>query len=252
MDNQKPAISIDEFSVKSLYLDIFLNKDKLGIATGFIIKKGNSCYVITNWHVVTGRDPNNSKPLSSNGMIDPNKIVAWFHGKKLGSWVPHEIELINKDGNRLWIEHPRGKDVDVVAIPFLMDPSIEAYEVDLRLSEFDLMIYPSEAVSIIGFPNGFTSAGMLPIWKTGHIASDIDIDWNNKPVFLIDATTKSGMSGSPVIAKRVSIYQTSKGNSIGNAVRFLGIYSGRSIGNDGIEVGLVWKPKVISEILQSR
>jgi len=161
-----------------------------------------------------------------------------------------EINLINQKGNKLWIEHPHGKDVDVVAIPFLIAPNIEVYDIDLKSSDFDLMIYPSEAVSIIGFPEGLTSAGRLPIWKTGHIASDIDIDWNGKPVFLIDATTKSGMSGSPVIAKRVSIYQTSKGNTIGNAVRFLGVYSGRNIGGDRIEVGLVWKPRVISEILQ--
>jgi hypothetical protein len=94
-----------------------------------------------------------------------------------------------------------------------------------------------------------TSGGKFPIWKTGHVASDIDLDWDNKPAFLIDATTKSGMSGSPVIAKRVSIYQTSNGNTIGNAVKFLGVYSGREISDQGIEVGFVWKPRTITEIL---
>ena len=60
------------------------------------------------------------------------------------------------------------------------------------------------------------------------------------------------MSGSPVIAKRVCIYQTSKTNQIGNAVRFLGIYSGREISEDGIEIGIVWKPRVIHEILSNK
>lgn len=248
MEDQNPKIIIDEFSVKPLYLETFANDVVLGIGTGFAVKKDNSYYIITNWHVVTGRDPNTNKPLSK--ITDPNKIIVWFHGKKLGSWLSCEIGLIDQKGNKLWIEHPRGKDVDVVAIPFLIAPNIEVYDIDLKSSNFDLMIYPSEAVSIIGFPEGLTSASKLPIWKTGHIASDIDIDWNGKPVFLIDATTKSGMSGSPVIAKRVSIYQTSKGNTIGNAVRFLGVYSGRNIGGDRIEVGFVWKPRVISEILQ--
>jgi hypothetical protein len=128
---------------------------------------------------------------------------------------------------------------------------VNIYDVDLKLADFDLKLYPSEAVSIIGFPKGLTSAGKFPIWKTGHIASDIDIDWDGKPAFLIDATTKGGMSGSPVIARRVSIYQTSTGNRVGNAVKFLGIYSGREIGESGIEVGFVWKPKVISEIFSN-
>ena len=96
------------------------------------------------------------------------------------------------------------------------------------------------------------TGGRFPIWKTGHIASDIDIDWDGKPAFLIDATTQSGMSGSPVIAKRVSIYQTSRGNKIGNAIKILGVYSGREISTSGIEVGFVWKPKVIEEILSSK
>jgi hypothetical protein len=59
------------------------------------------------------------------------------------------------------------------------------------------------------------------------------------------------MSGSPVIAKRVSIYQTSQGNTIGNATRFLGVYSGREIDESGIEVGFVWKPRVIRDILDT-
>ena len=169
--------------------------------------------------------------------------------KMLGQWLRKDISLLDQDGNKLWLEHGRGKEVDVVAIPLNITLDIKVYDIDLSLADFDLMIYPSEAVSIIGFPAGVTSEGKLPIWKTGHVASDIGIDWGGKPAFLIDATTKSGMSGSPVIAKRVSIYQTSQGNNIGNAVKFLGIYSGREIDSSGIEIGYVWKPKVISEIL---
>lgn len=240
---------IDEFSLKPLYLEILLNNLNIGIGTGFVVKQKDSYYIITNWHIVTGRNPNNNQSLSASGVVDPNKIRVWFHEENLGSWISCEINLINQDGKSLWLEHPHGREIDVVAIPFLLSPNIKVYDIDLSLSDFDLKIYPSEAVSIIGFPKGFTSAGKLPIWKTGHIASDIDIDWNGKPTFLIDATTKSGMSGSPVIAKRVCIYQTSKGNQIGNAVRFLGVYSGREISESGIEVGNVWKPRVITEIL---
>jgi len=243
-------MTIDEFSVKSLYLEIYLNDEQLGLATGFVVKENDSYYLITNWHVVTGRHPKNNQPISKTMIADPNIIKVWFNGQKLGEWIRKEINILDENGQKLWLEHEQGSKVDVVAIPITLFSDIKIYNIDLSLADFDLMIYPSEAVSIIGFPQGISSEGKLPIWKTGHIASDIEIDWNGKPNFLIDATTKNGMSGSPVIAKRVSIYQTSKGNQIGNAVRFLGIYSGREIDPSGIEVGFVWKPRVISEIIK--
>ena len=240
--------TIDEFSVKSLYLETYINERQIGIATGFAVKKNGLNYIITNWHVVTCRNPADNQPIIA-GVSDPNILKVWFHGQQLGQWLRKDIQIVDASGNKLWLEHSRGREVDAVAIPFDITPDVKVYDIDLALAEFDLMVYPSESVSIIGFPQGITSNGKLPIWKTGHVASDIDIDWGGKPAFLIDATTKSGMSGSPVIAKRVSIYQTSQGNTIGNAARFLGVYSGREIDQSGIEVGYVWKPKVINEII---
>ena len=244
-------IIIDEFSVKPLYLETYLGQQKLGVATGFVVNNNDSNYLITNWHVVTARNPyNNNRPLSVTGVADPDNLKVWFHGQTLGNWIRKDVALIN-DGNNLWFEHERHEQVDVVAIPLTITDDITIYPIDLALANFDLKIYPSEPVSIIGFPKGITYAGILPIWKTGHVASDIDVDWAGKPAFLIDATTKAGMSGSPVIAKRVCIYQTSRTNQIGNAVRFLGVYSGREISEDEVEIGFVWKPRVISEILST-
>lgn len=241
-------ISIDEFSVKPLFLETYYQQRQLSVATGFIVKRGENFYLITNWHVVTCRNPYNNQPIS-NTALEPNKLSVWFHGLTLGQWVLKEIAIRNQAGNRLWLEHERGREVDVIAIPLQTMNDVTLYPIDLTLADFDLNVYPSQDVSIIGFPQGLTSGGKFPIWKTGHVASDIDLDWDNKPAFLIDATTKSGMSGSPVIAKRVSIYQTSNGNTIGNAVKFLGVYSGREISDQGIEVGFVWKPRTITEIL---
>jgi len=243
---------IDEFSTKPLYLETYRDQQKLGVATGFVVENEDSSYLITNWHVVTARNPyNNNQPISATRVADPNVLKVWFHGNNLGTWIRKDIILSTADGDNLWLEHERHEQVDVVAIPLTITDDITIYPIDLALADFDLMIYPSEAVSIIGFPKGLTFAGILPIWKTGHVASDIDVDWDGKPAFLIDATTKSGMSGSPVIAKRVCIYQTSRTNQIGNAVRFLGVYSGREISEDRVEIGFVWKPRVISEIIST-
>ena len=63
------------------------------------------------------------------------------------------------------------------------------------------------------------------------------------------------MSGSPVIARREGGYITSDGNqNIGPGLysRFLGIYSGRYVGDDlgEMQLGIVWHANLLDEILE--
>lgn len=116
--------------------------------------------------------------------------------------------------------------------------------------------YPpvGERVFVLGYPQGMTSTGVFPIWKGATIASEPladvafgDVDYSN--VFYIDATTKSGMSGSPVVAlgNESSRYFTEDGISIEGTAGLdllLGVYAGR----DGVtqpeyemSLGRVWK-----------
>ncbi|MBT5824020.1 trypsin-like peptidase domain-containing protein [Candidatus Peregrinibacteria bacterium] len=246
--NTPRKVNIDPFTLIPLHLELYFNATCLSDATGFIIKENEKYYLITNWHVVTGRHPKDGMPLSKHGGV-PNWLTVWFHEKgPIGTWIESKFNLY-KNGEPVWIEHPLGKEVDVVAIPFEPDADCALHGIDLIAAERDVLLVPSSPVSIVGFPKGLIVLGKFPIYKTGHIASDIELDWQNKPVFLIDATTKGGMSGSPVVAKRVGFYLTSEGTTVGNTTKFLGVYSGREIAEDDIEVGRVWKPKVIKEIL---
>ena len=87
---------IDEFSVKPLYLEMYRGEQNAGVATGFAVKKNDSYYLITNWHVVTCRNPyNDNRPLFTTGVVDPNILKVWFHGVNLGNWISREIDLIN-------------------------------------------------------------------------------------------------------------------------------------------------------------
>jgi hypothetical protein len=61
------------------------------------------------------------------------------------------------------------------------------------------------------------------------------------------------MSGSPVVLRLTGGYQTKSGKSMiatsGIATLFLGVYSAQQTDS---EIGLVWKPEVITTILQGR
>jgi hypothetical protein len=82
------------------------------------------------------------------------------------------------------------------------------------------------------------------------LASEPDLDIHGDPYFFIDATTRGGMSGSPVLLRLFGGYNAKNGNynmTPGPTNLFMGIYSGRL--NENSEIGRVWKPKVIHEIL---
>lgn len=233
---------IDPLSATSLLIEIFENNQSKGVASGFIIKNNQTNYLITNKHVVN--------PLEFRA----TKLKIFFHASVLGQWNPQIIELYEND-DKIWLEHPQNNTFDVVAIPLNnLDTNTKLYPLDLNLANTDMIPEPAMPISIIGYPAGISTGVGFPIWKTGHIASDPDLNYDNKPVFLIDATTRGGMSGSPVVLRLNGGFRQQNGNRMiamaGTSTKFLGIYSGRiTQGNDSMEIGFVWRPIIISEIL---
>ena len=245
------TIMIDQLSVCSLFLEARVCGKPLGTATGFCVEFKGRKFLVTNWHVVTGRDPDTGKVLSPTGGLPDELAIRHHSSANVGTWIFKTERLQTPTGQNAWYEHPRGSAVDVIALPLDSTTSdIQFYPLNLGLADFDMVVHVAMPVSIIGFQFGLGAAGSWPIWKTGHIASDPDLDYDGRPAFLIDATTRGGMSGSPVVLRSYGGYASSKGHITvggGPATRFLGVYSGRI--HDLAEIGRVWRPSVIEEIL---
>lgn len=247
------TIRIDPLSGISLIIQSRVKDQPLGTSTGFCIVAKSKTYLITNRHVVTGRDSDTGQVLSPTGAV-PEEFLITHHGAgRLGTWVIKSEKLYDADQKPRWVGHPFGGNIDVIALPLNnLGSDVAIYPLDLALANTDVRVQVAMPVSIVGFPLGLSIGGAWPIWKTGHVASDPDIDHDGKPVFLIDATTRGGMSGSPVILRLFGGYETSAGNYIlsgGQATKFLGIYSGRL--HDQSEIGRVFRPSVISDILET-
>lgn len=241
---------VDPLSTQSLSLITSAGDTAIASATGFIVQYQSHNYLITNWHALTGKDPSTGKIEDPLGRT-PTFVSIWYHGLTLGTWVRKSEPLYSSKGNKQWIEHPLGPKVDVVALPLSsIHSDAKIYPFDLNLAKADMIPVVAMPVSIIGFPFGLSGPGKFPIWKTGHIATDPDLDYDNMPVFLIDATTRPGMSGSPVVLRLSGGYQTRSGGTMmvtsGITTLFLGVYSAQQ--NES-EIGKVWKPQVIDEIL---
>jgi hypothetical protein len=248
-----------------------------GFATGFLWQHQGQHFLVTNIHNLTGRNPvTNESVALRTGMI-PTHVeasIAWGHAipggmRQKQAW--RRVGLRRPDGSAKWLVHPvHGSAVDVAVVPlgWLEAPSFLAGDVTDSLSMMthpvntgdhwtDMQVNAGDDAFVLGFPLGMSSGHGLPIWKRASIASEPDLDYENLPRLLVDAYTRQGMSGSPVIAVQRGIVRLNgpqgTENHIGSGTRFIGVYSGR-IADDpmGASLGFVWKSSVIPEIVEGQ
>lgn len=105
----------------------------------------------------------------------------------------------------------------------------------------------------LAFHSGSRGGGAFAIWTRGFIASEPEVDLNDLPVFLIDARTRPGQSGSPVIAYSGAGANPMADGSLafgGPVTNLLGVYSGRI--NEQSDLGRVWKAQAVRDILTAQ
>lgn len=227
----------------------------LSTGTGFLVQYNGGFALITNRHNVTGRDQTTKQPISAHGGI-PDRVTVWQNSQNgLGHWHQEQYDLLDSNGEPLWKEHPTlGPLADFVALPLRLNSLAKPYPYDVMHEGHNMVISPGEIVSVVGFPFGLSAAGgRFAIWATGFMATEHDLNYDQRPVFLIDCRSRPGQSGSPVIANRsggmIPLRDGSLAGITGPISQFLGIYSGRI--NDQSDLGIVWKRSAIAELVQS-
>jgi len=254
------------------------NGVSVGRATGFFYRSRSSdLYLVTNWHVVSARDP--AKPqVSKNGAV-PCKLIYKLHAKvdpdnsiQLSQRNQQTLEINSEDGDSPeWLEHPTHRHkVDVVAVKIGNERELEKvcfFGTVSEVEEFeaDYQHGVMDDVFVIGYPWGLSGGNeILPLYKRGSIASEPSVDYMNRPAFLIDCRTSKGMSGSPVIVSHSGVWnpddKMTDRTIFGTVTNFVGIYSGRlrsveAAGERSLEdiseIGTVWKKHLIDEIVNN-
>jgi hypothetical protein len=236
-------IGVSRPSVASLLLYLHRGGKRVGTATGFVVEHDNQRYLITNRHVVRGKEN-----------VPPPDLILVMQNRagSIGNWLPAPETLYDDQGFPLWLEHPEHSEWDVVALPLKTTEGLAFYSHD-PWEKAHMVVSVTDPLSIVGFPFGVTGGGCFGVYTRGFIATEPLIDWNNLPVFLIDSRTRAGQSGSPVIEfqPRGGVSHTAQGMSISSRTveHFFGVYSGRL--NTESDIGVVWKPKVIREIVEA-
>ncbi|WP_082020146.1 S1 family peptidase [Leisingera sp. ANG1] len=243
----RETISVAQLEMK--FNDIHLSK-----ATGFLWHSERALYLVTNWHNVAGRNALTGKCL--NKMLSrPNRVSTTFHMLCSEGVMPVDFDLDWEFGvETQWLEHPLGSSVDVVMCRISTPP--EGFIVHpINASHSRLRLAVSSDVFLLGYPLGLGVEG-TPIWKKGSIASEPHFDVEGLPKMLVDTASNCGMSGSPVISTNKSGFDD-KGrfiNIMGEVRDFVGIYSGRVVHDRklGAQLGVVWKARVLDEILAAQ
>lgn len=249
-------------TAKSLFIEMNRGETLLATGTATLVanNKDSHCTIVTARHNVTGRHNESGECLHSQA-AEPDNVVIHFHVStdELGEkWKKIKRPLYKDDGKPWWIEHPTmGAAADIVALNMTWGNDIVKYPyfMETVLDKPDLVIDPSETVSVIGFPFGLSSHEKLPVWATGFLAQELTLVTQEQPTFLIDCRTRQGQSGSPVIAYRVGAFRNVKDGKVVTTIHagvvweFLGIYSGRV--NAESDLGRVWHVNAVKQLLDA-
>jgi len=245
---------IDLYSLSTVPIEQCANGKVIGSATAFIWNEQDKLYLITNWHVVTGR---NAQTNELELPVQPEMLRAYFNlSDQSFNKKQYEIAIRDAAHKPTWLVYPgHGRGVDVVALPVPLlskDAVINTYPIN-TLSSSQLSVQIGMDVFILGYPFGVAPPG-FPVWKRGSVASEPHLVRRGANYLLVDTASRPGMSGAPVIRRSWANHLLDNGSLIvdqSSATRFIGVYSGRlSTKNESdAQIGMVWPETFIRDII---
>ena len=240
---------------------------------------GSLLCLVTNYHALAGSSPKRNRPQPGG------KIQFEIH---LSAQDPHKVRTVNyplqfSSGKSSWFGSPLfpAADIAFVPLPSSLFEGVQGFRfLDDGSVDSGLDSYPGQPVSIVGYPLGFADPRQhLPIWKTGHLASEPELDFGGEPNLLVHVAGRTGMSGAPALVGHRDIYQPRLGAPRAAASgKLLGIYSsviadGRGAvpieplvsleeaedvpdlapppGDRYLELGVIWKGSLVKATLAS-
>lgn len=227
-------------------------------------------FLVTNYHVVTGNEPQSLTPAKGD------RLQFYIHTSRdePSTNFPVNIPLYTKTGDPIWIQSGQFPEADVVMVPLapaLYEKRGQMFVFSEEHTEIDMKVRPSTQATLLGYPYGFfDTRNFLPVWKTGHLASEPAVDFQGEPVFLVDVSAFPGMSGAPVVAVSNGVYESEAGSMMsGVQRRLLGVFSamrmvktrqsvdangmtvdggGAASPGDSLQLGYVWKISLVNDI----
>lgn len=257
----------DSLSVSMTPIELLSNDGKdstISHATGFFWSKDGRSFLVSNYHVFSGRDVFSDEILSDQGFV-PRRIRYFepvSHAKADGGIrfdrVERVIDVVIDDA-AIWRTgtDQAGNRVDVAAVEIA---SIHKAGLNLHVNGYgyqSLFSFVGADIFVVGYPLRHYVGAMPGIWKRGALASEPLIPVDDRPIFLIDAATATGMSGAPVFRRvfgpapipingQLNVQAT---NIV--TTEFVGVYGGRLLDGraEGVNLGYCWYGSSVSRLI---
>lgn len=241
-------------------------------ATGFFWRHRGKAFLVTNWHVLTGRNIFTGKTTSSTGYIPAEIRFFGFTFSKVGPHLqftrPDVVYQLEEGvAEKLNDMAVTSVPYDICALPIPVELIFDRQEATSKHAEAGgascyvndhleqgVISHVGDDCFILGYPLRSYGGLMPPIWKRGGIASEPLLGVSNRPIFFVDAATSDGMSGAPIL-RRVSTGWETQGNTIRETYRYglIGIYGGRvKVANAELHgAGYGWYGSLISKVIEA-
>ncbi|MFK4650079.1 hypothetical protein ABIF97_000013 [Bradyrhizobium japonicum] len=152
--------------------------------------------VVTNKHVIAGAVKGSFRWTLKSSMGGPD------YGKF------HDV-IYDKDFESGWLPHPDpAVDLAIFLLGSIFETlanagtpvyTIAADEIAIPTEEVFRQLLPLEDVLVVGYPDGISDIkNNIPVFRRGITATPVNIDFEGRKEFLIDAAIYPGSSGSPV------------------------------------------------------
>lgn len=265
------ATKFDSISLSACFLSLKGVGESLRQATGFFWRRSDKIFLITNWHVATGKNIMTGQfvedgwcPKSFSVQYFAKAVAAAPNDAVLGSdgkykSVPtFELPVYEEFHDPFWIQHQKIYEYNIDLVAFEIHDK-KAKDDVVCVNDYNypqLYHFAGSEIFVLGYPIpqvDSKSPFQFPVWKRGSIASEILVPWNMRPAFLIDSRTSKGMSGSPVFSRVFGPAAYGDGTIRTDKIlttEFMGVYSGRLFDDENnASLGLVWRRNLIDEML---
>ncbi|HEX5807222.1 MAG TPA: hypothetical protein VFY25_01045 [Anaerolineales bacterium] len=272
-------------SYSSVKLEFF-SKDgsRLKSASGFVVESGRQYYLITNWHVLSGRDSpaSSAKESVAEPYLLKTTIRIHLHeryGEKtdlfsMGIRKKVSLRLYDDHNAPRWIErHGNQQDeplADVVALPIQADMTLRLFSgkipgitvttepwakntelwtrisaIPLSAIDTDVEYGPPDTVHIIGYPSGWTPEG-----------SDRSSSAFWRTSFIASEIYEPGTVQWNTFYVDPCAPEGMTGSPVvgmkNDRLKLLGVYSDRTTAELAANAGLVWDARLVKELLAAR
>ncbi|MFI1877108.1 trypsin-like peptidase domain-containing protein [Streptomyces venezuelae] len=245
---------------------------RLGPATGFLVGAPGETWLITARHVLTGKRSDTGASLRDDG-LHPDYIRVRFASGGEEAFLPitKDFDLYEDDLqlDALWRGHDDQRvDIAALHIGALPQGVIEAlmpntwptlrelHPLERRAqagadADLDIPLRITDRLFVLGFPFGHTGSWPFAVWTAAPVASEPLALWDGLPAFLLDARTREGQSGSPVVmhirpgdpvAAGGDVYEHEE-----TVTALVGVYSGRI--DPRADLGMVWTTEALYTIV---